>query len=46
MFWGLDTYSENLSFRKTSMVDVIEGLEKRRLEVGKSLRRKCLLSSR
>lgn len=36
-------YSETLSFRKISMVAVMEGLDEAILEVVKSVRRKCLL---
>lgn len=36
-------YSETLSFRKISMVAVMEGLGETRLEVVKSVRRKWLL---
>lgn len=44
MFLGwAGTYPEILSFRNTSMVAVIKGLEEARLEVGKPVRRKCLL---
>lgn len=37
------TYSETLSFRKTSKVAVMEGLEEERVKVGESTRRTCLV---
>lgn len=40
------TYSETLSFRKTGLVAVVEGLQEAKLEVRKSVKRKCLLCSR
>lgn len=40
------TYLETLSFRKTGLVAVVEGLQEAKLEVRKSVKRKCLLYSR
>lgn len=40
------TYLETLSFRKTGLVAVVEGLQEAKLEARKSVKRKCLLYSR
>lgn len=40
------TYSETLSFRKTGFIAVVEGLQEAKLDVRKSVRRKCLLYSK